>query len=546
MSAPAGSHERGDPNPNRHHPVRRTAGDLRARALRVLGSSSFRLAVLYMLLLAVSVAILLGFIYWSTAGYMDRQTDATIQAEIQGLAEQYRLRGLAGLTVVIQERIARDPRGAGVYLLVNEDLKPLVGNLDRWPSGFPDAEGWVSFRLRERGPDRTEEHTARGQVFRLRGDLRLLVGRDVRDLEATRGLILDALTWGLAITAGLALIGGWLMTSRVVRRIETINQTSREIMEGDLSRRIPLSGSGDDFDQLGAGLNRMLARIETLMAGVRQVSDNIAHDLRTPLTRLRTKLELLRTEIGSALGDGHPASAAAEQTIADAEEMLATFNALLRIARIEAGSRRDAFAPLDLAPLVKDVAELYEPVAAERNQTLSWDAPGSARVVGDRDLLFQALGNLVDNAVKYTPEGGQVSLSVFHRGGSVDVDVTDNGPGVPAELREEVFRRFFRADYSRSTPGSGLGLSLVQAVMQLHGGQIELADNQPGLKVLIRLPAQAPAGTKEPDGPKTKVAKGRKLMGNHKAPRPAMASNPEPSDVPKGRDTETMGSRPAA
>ncbi|MFZ0791411.1 MAG: HAMP domain-containing sensor histidine kinase [Chromatiaceae bacterium] len=498
MSLPAGSEDLGEPSRDGDPPIHRTAGDLRARAVRVLGSSSFRLAVLYMLLLGVSVGILLGFIYWSTAGYMDRQTDATIQAEIQGLAEQYRLRGLAGLTLVIQERIVRDPVGASVYLLVNEDLKPLVGNLDRWPSGFPDAEGWVRFRLRDRGPDRTEEHTARAQVFRLRGDLRLLVGRDVRDLEATRRLILDALTWGLAITAGLALMGGWLMTSRVVRRIETINQTSREIMEGDLSRRIPLSGSGDDFDQLGDGLNRMLARIETLMAGVRQVSDNIAHDLRTPLTRLRTKLELLRAEIGSALGDGHPASVTAEETIADAEVMLATFNALLRIARIESGSRRDAFAPLDLVPLVKDVAELYEPVAAERNQSLSLDLTESAWVVGDRDLLFQAVGNLVDNAVKHTPEGGDLSLSVSQSADAVEVVVADHGPGVPAHLREEVFRRFYRADHSRSTPGSGLGLSLVQAVVQLHGAEIELTDNHPGLEVTIRLPAQAPARAERP------------------------------------------------
>jgi signal transduction histidine kinase len=480
------------------------ADDLWVWAARVLGSSSFRLAVLYMLLLMVSVAILLGFIYWSTAGYMDRQLDATIEAETQGLAEQYRRRGLRGLTSLIQERVARDPSGAGVYLLVDKNLQPLVGNLDRWPGGFPDADGWVFFRLRERGPDRTEEHSARAQVFRLQGDLRLLVGRDVRDLEATRRLILEALTWGLALTAGLALLGGWLLTSRVVRRIEAINQTSRDIMVGDLSRRIPLGGSGDDFDQLAAGLNRMLARIESLMAGVRQVSDNIAHDLRTPLTRLRTKLEVLRAELESALGEGHPASAAVEETIADAEVMLATFNALLRIARIESGSQRAGFAEVDLVPLAQDVAELYEPVAADKGQTLRVVVPRSARVYGDRDLLFQALGNLVDNAVKYTPEGGQVSLRVRPQRATIAVEVADSGPGIPPELREEVFRRFFRADHSRSTPGSGLGLSLVQAVIQLHGANVELGDNDPGLRVTVRLPrprsaAQVP--NQPPDNP---------------------------------------------
>jgi signal transduction histidine kinase len=465
----------------------------RGPAARILASSSFQLALLYVMLLGVSVTILLGFIHWSTAGYMDRQTDATIAAEIQGLAEQYRRRGLRGLTAVIEERIARDPAGSSVYLLADRDLNPLIGNLDRWPPGAPDSEGWLRFRLRQRGPDRTEEHAARAQVFRLQGGLRLLVGRDVRELEATRDLIQDALIWGLALTAALALIGGWLMTSRVVRRIEAINQASRDIMEGDLSRRIPVGGSGDEFDQLADGLNRMLARIEALMAGVRQVSDNIAHDLRTPLTRLRTKLELLRAEIDAALGAAHPASAAAEQTIADAEEMLVTFNALLRIARIESGSQRAAFAEVNLAPLAGDVAELYDPVAADKGQTLTVAAANPAPVVGDRDLLFQALSNLVDNAVKYTPEGGRVSLSVAPRANAVVIEVADTGPGIPRELHGEVFRRFFRADDSRSTPGSGLGLSMVEAVVALHGGSIALDDNRPGLRVRVRLPAARPS-----------------------------------------------------
>lgn len=477
MTAPAARPE--GMHATRPHP----SGHLRVRAAKILRSSSFRLALLYMLLLSVSVGILLGFIYWSTAGFMDEQTDATIAAEIQGLAEQYRQRGLPGLTNVIRGRIGRDPGGAAVYLLADGDFKPLIGNLDRWPVGFPDEQGWMRFRLRERGPDRADEHAARAQVFRLPGDLRLLVGRDVRDLDATRGLILDALTWGLALTAALALLGGWVMSHRVLRRLEAINQTSREIMEGDLSRRIPLVGGGDDFDQLAAGLNHMLARIETLMAGVRQVSDNIAHDLRTPLTRLRTKLELLR----AALGEGHPAAAAAEETIEDAEEMLSTFNALLRIARIEAGGQRAAFAPLDLAPLVADLAELYEPVAAERGQRLNLSTAEAAWVIGDRDLLFQALGNLVDNAVKYTPKGGQVDLSLRVTDKAVTIEVADNGPGISPELHGEVFRRFFRADSSRSTPGSGLGLSLVQAVIQLHGATIELLDNCPGVRVLVRL-----------------------------------------------------------
>ncbi|MBK1721693.1 sensor histidine kinase [Thiocystis violacea] len=454
---------------------------LRSGAARILRSSTFRLALLYVVLLGASVAILLGFIYWSTAGYMDRQTTATIQAEIRGLAEQYRRVGLGGLTSLISERVARDPVGSSVYLLVDDRLERVVGNLDRWPPEIPDAQGWIRFRLREWGPARAEEHEARGQVFSLRGGLRLLVGRDVRDLEATRALILDALTWGLAITAALALLGSWLMSAGLVRRLEAINQTSREIMEGDLSRRIPLSGSGDDFDALAASLNRMLERIEALMASVRQVSDNIAHDLRTPLTRLRNKLELLKAELPETLG----ARTLAEETIADAEEMLATFNALLRIARIESGSRRSAFQDLDLGPLVEDLVELYEPVAADREQDLSYGGCGEAWIFGDRDLVFQALTNLVDNAIKYTPPGGRIRAQVGVEGDCILVEVADDGPGIPAALHTQVFRRFFRVDDSRSTPGSGLGLSLVQAVAQLHRASIALLDNQPGLRVRI-------------------------------------------------------------
>ncbi|MGQ9831561.1 MAG: sensor histidine kinase [Thermochromatium sp.] len=455
---------------------------LLARLARIPRSSIFRLAVLYVLLLAGSVGILLGFIYWSTAGYMDRQTTETIEAEIRDLAEQYRRRGLVGLTGLISERVARDPVGASVYLLVDERFERVVGNLDHWPSESPDAEGWIRFRLREWGTDHAEEHEARAQVFLLRSGLMLLVGRDVRDLEATRRLILDALTWGLAITLALALAGAWLISATLTRRLDAINQTSREIMEGDLTRRIPVSGSGDDFDRLADGLNRMLDRIEALMAGVRQVSDNIAHDLRTPLTRLRNTLELL----AATLPESGEARLLAEKAITDAEELLATFNALLRIARLESGSWRAAFGPVDLVPLIEDLVELYEPLAAEREQRLDWTAGASSIVVeGDRDLLFQVMANLVDNAIKYTQPGGHIQLTVETTDGQALVVVADNGPGIPPEFREQVFQRFFRIDDSRGTPGSGLGLSLVQAIVTLHRAHIELSDNQPGLRVSL-------------------------------------------------------------
>ncbi len=460
-----------------------------------LTSSTFRLALLYMLLVGVSVAILLGFLYWSTAGYMARQTDATIGAEIQGLAEQYRRRGLAGLSTLIAERIARNPQGASIYLLTQPNGTPIIGNLDSWPPVAPDGEGWVQFRTQQASAGKASvEHETRAKVFRLRGELRLLVGRDARELAAIRKLVLDAISWGLAITVGLALLGGWLMSAGIARRLDIINQVSREIMQGDLTRRVPSAGTGDDFDQLAENLNRMLERIEALMLSIRQVSDNIAHDLRTPLSRLRHRLELLR---GSMRDEA--ARTEVEVAIGDADELLSAFNALLRIARIEAGSRRAAFADLDPLPLLRDVAELYEPLAAESRQAIevegaggdSGNDRGACRLHADRDLLFQALANLVDNAIKHTPDGGRIRLRAHCTSEAVELSVSDDGPGIPAELRDKVLQRFFRIDESRAAPGHGLGLSLVQAVAQLHGATLSLEDAAPGLRVRLHLPKPA-------------------------------------------------------
>ena len=455
---------------------------------RILRSSTFRLVLLYMALVSGSVLLLFGFIYWATAGFMHRQVDLTIEAEIQGLAEQYRQRGLAGLRAVIAERVAKDPAGSSVYLLVDEDLQPIVGNLSRWPTAPVAEDGWTDFTLRERGPDGTEEHRARARAFLLVGNLRLLVGRDVRDLEQTRSVIVGALGWGLAISVGLALAGGLMMTSSMVRRIEAINDTSREIVEGDLTRRIPASGAGDDFDKLVANLNGMLDRITGLMETVRQVSDNIAHDLRTPLTRLRSRLEIARAQQG---GSSAEARAAVEQAIEEADGLLSTFQALLRIARIEAGQRRAGFAAVDLGPLLTDVAELYEPVAAERDQAIALEVTDGVVIDGDRDLLFQAVANLVDNAIKYTPAGGRIVLGLLPTASGAEVYVADTGPGIPADQRERVFDRFHRLESSRSTPGSGLGLSLVRAVARLHGATIRLGDEAPGLRVTLALPRRA-------------------------------------------------------
>jgi len=448
----------------------------------LFASSTFRLALVYMLLFASSVLVLLGFIYWSTVGFMSAQNDATIEAEITGLAEQYLERRLNGLVELISERVKRDPDSSTVYLLTSRELKPLAGNLSAWPDTEPDADGWLDFEFSDPRANGRIFH-ARARSFVLQGNLRLLVGRDTRALKTTQQLIVRALLWGLAITLALALVGGVFMSRRMLKRIETINQASREIMAGDMARRIALQGNGDEIDQLASNLNAMLEEIERLMEGIRQVSDNIAHDLRTPLTRLRNRLEQLNIE----QQDDDGSSASVAHCIEDADQLLATFAALLRIARIESGQHRKGFASLDLSTLISDATELYQAVAEERQQVFELKNYDSVTVDGDRDLLFQAVANLLDNAVKYTPAGGSIAIVLQDNGDTVDIIVTDSGPGIPEAQRDQVGQRFYRLEHSRSTPGNGLGLSLVKAVVQLHQGQLLLCDNTPGLRVIIRL-----------------------------------------------------------
>lgn len=449
------------------------------KIIELLRTSTFRLALLYMVLFAGSVLILLGFIYWSTVSFMGNQIDATIEAEITGLEEQYRNRGLNGLIRTIKQRVERDPDSSSVYLLADADYVPLTGNLSAWPDTRLSQDGWLNFAFEDaRSGGRVFQ--ARARPFRMQGGLHLLVGRDTRELKATQQLIVRALLWGIAITLALALLGGVTMSRSMLRRIEQINHTSREILAGDLGQRVPSNGTTDDFDQLADNLNAMLDEIERLMAGIRQVSDNVAHDLRTPLTRLRTRLEQLHMEMrGDSTSLEH-----VELSIADTDQLLATFSALLRIARIEAGGHRTDMAQVQLAVLVQDAMELYEVLAEQKQLQINMQLSEVA-VSGDRDLLFQAVANLIDNAIKYTPAGGSLWLEINQREGRSELSVADSGPGIPPQERDRVLERFYRLEQSRSTPGNGLGLSLVEAVARMHRATLVLEDNNPGLKATL-------------------------------------------------------------
>ncbi|NOZ37618.1 MAG: HAMP domain-containing protein [Gammaproteobacteria bacterium] len=455
---------------------------------RLLRSFSFRLAFTYMALFGASVLLLLWFIYWSTAAYMSRQADATIAAEITGLAERYDMDGLAGLISVINKRLSRKPTGSSIYLLTTA-INPIAGNLNRWPAIEADKDGWLNFQLENASQGKNKIHLARARSFTLSGDFHLLVGRDIYELEETQRRIIRALILGFVITLILGGGGGFVLSHRVIKRLESINITSREIINGDLSRRIPLHHSGDEFDTLANNLNLMLDRIEELMDDVRRVSDNIAHDLRTPLARLRNRLELLRAEQEKTGQD----PTLAEQAISEADGLLKTFTALLRIARIETRQRKDAFNDVDIRALLHDVVELYEPLAEDKGLSLNLQIDANVHIQGDRDLLFQAMANLLDNAIKYTPAEGQIQINLdSHR-----ISISDSGPGIPENERQQVFQRFYRLEKSRTTPGSGLGLSLVDAVAKIHGMSVKLEDNQPGLRVECEFP-DTPSSTPTP------------------------------------------------
>ena len=448
---------------------------------KLLRSSAFRLALGYVALFSISAVLLLAFIYWSTASYMQQQADETIDAEIVGLDERYRLTGLAGLTASITERLGRRPAGSSIYLLTDGRSTPIVGNLDRWPAGELDADGWMSFELNVMNVMNGEpKHDGRAKPFALPGGFRLLVGRDMYELQAMRSRLVATLGWGLALTVGLALAGGVVMSRSRVRRIGAINEAISEVMAGDLSRRIPTESTGGDVEELVTRLNRMLDELEKLVEGVRRVSDNIAHDLRTPLARLKTRLERLRY---AGVGDE------ADKAVEEADKLLATFAALLRISRIESGERRAAFQTVDLTGLVDDVAELYRPLMEERGKKLVIHNAPDITVRGDRDMLFQAVANLLDNALKHTPAEGLVELSLAKANSHIRIVVADDGHGIPSEEREKVIARFYRVDQSRTTPGSGLGLSLVAAVVELHDGELRLEDNAhgQGLRVVVQL-----------------------------------------------------------
>lgn len=454
---------------------------------KTLASSTFKIALIAIGTFGVIVSAIFSYVYLSTAGYVRGRSDRTIMTEQAVLQDAYQRSGRDGLIALVQQRIADTSFAGHVYLLTDPSLTILAGNLKSWPSANGTG-GWTEVRAPGPLPDGANPPLLRAKLETLPGGDRLLVGRDIGDLDSFTERIKTAVILGAALIFVLAGMVSILVTRRTVGRIESINATTRAIMQSGLDQRIPLRGSHDEWDRVAENLNLMLDRIETLMGEVRQVSDNVAHDLRTPLTRMRGRLEMACHDARAAEDD----QALIGDTIADLDAVLRIFSSLTRIAQIETQARKSAFRTVNLVEIAGEVVELYDAAAEQDSTDLSVVGDREVLVTGDRDLIFDAIANLVDNAIKHGRAGGQVVVANETIEGRSVVSIADDGPGIPADQYEHVFKRFYRLEHSRYTPGNGLGLSLVAAVARLHGAQIEMLDNSPGLK--FRLWFSAPDG----------------------------------------------------
>ena len=459
---------------------------------KLVRSTAFRLTLVYLLIFVLYAAALLAYFALNTGRLITEQITDTVDDEIAELTEQYSMGSWRQLTTIIENRSLRP--GSSLYLVTAPSGQAIGGNVGSLAPGVLDKDGWsetVYRRLDERDP---AEHSALVRVVRLSGGFRLLVGRDLEERARMREIVVAAARGSLALVVVLGLGGGFFVTRRVLKRFDAVTDTTQRIMAGDLTGRLPVTGIGDELDRLAINVNAMLERIEALMRGLKEVSDNIAHDLKTPLTRLRNRCEAaLRTA-----GTESEYRAAMEGMIEESDGLIRTFDALLMIARAESGQARDNMVAFDAAEIVRGVSELYEPLAEEKGLTLRADAPGSAALKGNRELLSQALANLVDNAIKYAraaPCGSgekaaaEIVVGVRREGERVLLTVADRGPGIPAADRARAVERFVRLSPDPAEPGSGLGMSLAAAVARLHGGELTLEDNAPGLRVVISLPA---------------------------------------------------------
>jgi len=452
---------------------------------KTIRSSTFRLAVLCIVIFGAVVVGLFGYVYRSTASYVHGRADRTISTERTILERTFAKTGRGGLEGAITRRIA-EKRFARVYLLADNSMVPLTGNINVWPSTLKGIAGWGEFTAPEWKPEVGHRPLLRASYETLSDGSHLLVGEDIDDLSDFMRKIDTAVALAILLVFVLAGVASLSVTRRTVGRIEAINATSRLIMQSGLDRRIPLRGTKDEWDELAENLNSMLDRIETLMEEVRRFTDNIAHDLRTPLTRMRGRLE----KAYAMRGDDRCDQALIGNIIVDLDAVLGMFTSLMRISQIEASDQRVAFRRVDLSMIAREVIELFDAAAEDRGGHVELLGNENVAITGDRDLLFDAVSNLVDNAIKHGRERGHVTVMVTKMGDCAVISVADDGPGIPADECDRVFKRFYRLERSRGSPGNGLGLSLVAAVAGLHGARIETINKAPGVEFRLTFPKQ--------------------------------------------------------
>jgi signal transduction histidine kinase len=455
---------------------------------RLFRTTAVRLALRYALVYAGLMSVLLAALYWTSSRYVDSQLETGLEQELFSLTSKFKSGGPQKLAQAVSQREEHGLEEGRYYLLVGHDGARIAGNLSAWP---PDSDisydgkvhsVWVEDDII---PGKKYQDDAYWPVIaqELPDGSRLLLARSVRQAEDLQELTLYLMAFILAVAVLLALAMGATLGRAILGRMDTISRAAGEIMAGNLSRRVPASGRDDEFDALADRLNSMLDRIQQLIKGIREVTDNVAHDLRSPLSRLRNRLEV--TLLESRSEDEY--RKAIGKTIEDTESLIKTFNTMLDIAQLDSGNNRKQWGRVDLNMLASDLEELYRPVAEMKGQEFRLVTGEPAEITGSRDLLAQAIGNLLDNAIKYTPEGGTILLRVKRLEDAIEVMVRDSGPGIPAAEREHVLERFVRLENSRHTPGNGLGLSLVNAVAGLHAAELKLGDNRPGLIVTLRL-----------------------------------------------------------
>lgn len=465
---------------------------VRRRLPPFMRTTAFRLALLSAALFAFSSFVILTLVYVASVNAAMRRADAAISEELVRVEARFE----AGGTEAANRYIVQRSVGGGefLYLLLDSGRQRISGNISALPSAAPDEQGRVRF-VYDRAPaegfsEGEEGRDARGRLVPLGDDLILFVGVDMEEEARFVGETLNAVLLASGLSLALGLVSGAVVSRRFARRLETINAAARKVMAGRLETRTPRTYSGDELDELSANFNAMLDRVENLMQRMRTAGDSIAHDLRLPLTRMRGRLE---TAVAEA-GDLADREAALEQAVADIDDLIKTFNAVLSLSRLEGGGRRQAFEAVDLSVLIADVAELYEPVCEDIGLEFACDCPGGLAVLGDRELLAQVVANLLDNAIKYTPEGGAIMLRGRKTSaGEIEISLTDTGPGIPADERGRVLERFVRLEKSRTKPGVGLGLSLVQAIAEVHGARLTLDDGPgvaadghgPGLRIAV-------------------------------------------------------------